>query len=178
VPRDDRSESNLPDPFYHSIEGVERYIVRWELATPSLKMCCPNETCNDGELIHGRMNLQTAGNFAHIFDEIGTRRYAFCMPYKCNCGSKIYAGNHGDLIHSLLQPSNAILGKNTVQLHQTASQTFQALGGAYLSAEIVAERMYEALGQVSIDKELDNYSQFAGVGKRAPQRSAVCMICT
>jgi hypothetical protein len=41
-----------------------------ELAVPGLKMCCPNETDKDGELIHGRMNLQTAGNFAHIFDDI------------------------------------------------------------------------------------------------------------
>jgi hypothetical protein len=61
------------------------------------------------------------------------------------------------------------MGKNAVQLHQTASRTFQALGGAYLSAEIMAKRMYERLGQVFADKELDYYSQFVVVDKRAPR---------
>ena len=83
IPADERGPSNpIPDPLYHSLEGVNIYLPKWDLAFPGMKLECWQDNC-DGEMIRGgKMDLGKPGS--HIVDSIGSRNIAFFSNYKCN----------------------------------------------------------------------------------------------
>ena len=166
VPLDARMQGQTPDPLYHSIEGYEIYIARWELAMPGFDLCCPREGCA-GKLCRQQMKLDRSCTNIIGLESDTVGRVAFHQPYSCNKCYAILRSNSGELINSLpvfLQrayPVEARFAAPTGQkhLHWSLSRLIESLGITYLNGEAISRYLYQGTGDSASDRVLDFYSQ-------------------
>jgi hypothetical protein len=157
IPNACRTDMQLPDPNYHSVEGAELFFARWEFAAPKLKIPCPKHDCVGSELVAGRIDLSKASAYTRIVEPNNMHRYSIASYYTCNTCGESYHGNDGRVLAALpaylqraypVDPRYACSHRSTkCQFHINATRQFEFLSVPHVPSTAYIRSIYVSYGQ-------------------------------
>ena len=156
-----------PSPAYHSLMGVNLYMLQWELLQPGLKIKCPRPNC-PGFLIHDRLEFGKNQRLVPLFGLQGKIDWVSEMKYKCTeskhggCKCKCISAS-APMLTKLLPPGivsaypvDPRYVKPTIHLTKNLTNWLRSSTITYLSAEMFAKLLNEELNNGYVD-EVKNY---------------------
>jgi hypothetical protein len=174
------SPSAVGFPLYHSIQGQNLYIVRWETQFPEVRLECPS--CG-GNLLATRTNFSNNKRLFPIFHLNGPPDWAVVQIYKCSCCAGTTWANDGRLLKSLpphVRDSYPVLptyadpaGKSKCHLHRTASVLFEEMLLTTSSASAFSQMMYRAMNESYLRRQQAYLGELAYLQQQGKKVNAV-----
>ena len=154
--------SAKPSPIYHSITGLNFYVLRWELILPGVVIQCPSAGCT-GNLVHSRQEFTKNRKAVPLFRMDGRIDWTIQMQYRCNhqgCQhqKKPLGASAPELMMQLpkelrdMYPVDPRYVQSGCHLTLSMTRWLRSTTITYLSAEMFSKFINEMLGMGYVDE--------------------------
>jgi hypothetical protein len=161
-----RSDSELPNPWYHSVEHTRLYIVMWELFFPKLRLSCTAPNC-EGTLQWDRHNLSKHRHLFPLFRFDSPPDWCIVMKYKCGACKASINANDGRLLQSLpphvralypVYPKYATQRMATYHIHQNIADFLEdETLLTYQNGDVFSRLLYSSINKEYL-RRVENYA--------------------
>jgi len=160
------------NPHYHSIVGTKLLYVDWE-RTHGVRVPCPDGTCGGMLGYYDRLKNKTRSNYSKnktlfpIFNLDGQPTWCIVMKLQCDCCSRDFDANEGDVLVNLPDhianeypvETNYALANCASHLSRNTTDVFASLLLTYGNGEMCSRLLYNGLNKSYIRRLKCCYSK-------------------